>query len=145
MKIIISFIFIFLPLLSYSQSIEDQVTEIGNELMCPVCQGQSVAESNSGLAKDMRAIIKQKLEQGETKEQIIDYFISRYGDSILGAPPAKGMGYILWLLPFLSLCVGVFIIYRAISSFQKPAESSEILDNQNSEYLEKIEKELDEN
>lgn len=125
-----------------SQTLEDQVIEIGNELMCPVCQGQSVAESNSGLAIDMRSIIKEKLENGESKEEIISYFKTRYGDSILGAPPAKGVGYLLWLLPILSLSIGVFIIFKSIRSYKKPKEYSDKIEN-SSEYMEKLEQELE--
>lgn len=129
------------PLITFSQTLEDQVTEIGSELMCPVCQGQSVSESNSGLAQDMREIIRQKLENGESKEEIISYFTARYGDSILGAPPAKGIGYLLWLLPVLSLTVGLLIIYKSLNSFKKSGETKKGK-SQNPEYLKKLEDEL---
>ena len=143
-KLIIALIFVLMPAYTFSQTIEDQVTEIGNELLCPVCQGQSVAESNSGLARDMRKIIREKLEEGESKEQIITYFVSRYGDSILGAPPAKGIGIILWLLPVLSLTIGAFIIYKSITSFQKKGEENgESGSSNSSEYLTKLDEELD--
>lgn len=92
--------------LSYSQSIDDEAREISYLLMCPVCEGQSVAESNSELANDMRSVIRQKLEAGESKEQIINYFVNRYGESILGYPPVKGVNLLLWLLPALAVVLG---------------------------------------
>ena len=73
-----------------ADTIDDQVREISHLLMCPVCQGQTVEESNSDLAEDMRRIIRKRLEQGESKEEIIAYFVDRYGETILAAPPAKG-------------------------------------------------------
>lgn len=91
---------------SASESIDDQAREISYLLMCPVCQGQSVAESNSELAKDMRAIIREKLDAGESKEDIIKYFVNRYGDSILGYPPVKGVNLLLWILPALAVVLG---------------------------------------
>jgi cytochrome c-type biogenesis protein CcmH len=91
---------------SASESIDDQAREISYLLMCPVCQGQSVAESNSELAKDMRSIIREKLEAGESKEEIIKYFVNRYGDSILGYPPVKGVNLLLWILPALAVVLG---------------------------------------
>ena len=91
---------------STSESIDDQAREISYLLMCPVCQGQSVAESNSELAKDMRSIIREKLEAGESKEEIIKYFVNRYGESILGYPPVKGVNLLLWILPALAVVLG---------------------------------------
>lgn len=91
---------------SFSESIDDEAREISYLLMCPVCQGQSVAESNSELAKDMRSIIREKLEAGESKEEIINYFVNRYGDSILGYPPVKGVNLLLWILPALAVVLG---------------------------------------
>ncbi len=87
-------------------SLEDRVMEIADELMCPVCRGQSVAESNSELAVEMREIIRRKLTEGESKEEIIAYFVDRYGDSILGAPPPRGKNLLLWLLPGAAIVAG---------------------------------------
>ena len=145
-KLFFVYLFLFIPVLCLSQTIEDKVIEIGNELMCPVCQGQSVAESNSNLAQDMRSIIKNKLKNGESKEEIIYYFVSRYGDSILGAPPAKGINYLLWLLPIISLSIGAFIILKSIRSFKKPNEEATYSKSApNPEHLKKVERELEDN
>ena len=61
--------------------------------MCPVCEGQSVAESNAQLARDMRAVIKTKLLEGNTKEEIMDYFVSSYGETILASPASAFCPY----------------------------------------------------
>ena len=115
---------LFLPLVFLiafhvdADTLEDQVAEISGELMCPVCEGQSVAESNAQLARDMRAIIKTKLLEGNTKEEIIDYFISSYGETILASPPPRGFSVILWLLPILSVLIGAAIILRTIRAYR---------------------------
>lgn len=101
-----------------ADTLEDQIADISGELMCPVCEGQSVAESNAQLARDMRAIIKTKLLEGNTKEEIIDYFISSYGETILASPPPRGFSAILWLLPVLSVLIGAAIILRTIRSYR---------------------------
>lgn len=101
-----------------ADTLEDQIAEISGELMCPVCEGQSVAESNAQLARDMRAVIKTKLLEGKTKEEIIDYFISSYGETILASPPPRGFSFILWLLPVLSVIIGAAIILRTIHSYR---------------------------
>lgn len=110
-QVFILFTFIVLSTLisksvSFSESVDDEAREISYLLMCPVCQGQSVAESNSELAKDMRSIIREKLEAGESKEEIINYFVNRYGESILGYPPVKGVNLLLWILPALGVLFG---------------------------------------
>lgn len=101
-----------------ADTLEDQIAEISGELMCPVCEGQSVAESNAQLARDMRAIIKTKLLEGQSKEEIIDYFVSSYGETILASPPPRGFSVILWLLPVLSVLIGAAIILRTIYSYK---------------------------
>lgn len=101
-----------------ADTLEDQIAEISGELMCPVCEGQSVAESNAQLARDMRAVIKTKLLEGKSKEEIIDYFVSSYGETILASPPPRGFSVILWLLPVLSVLIGAAIILRTIYSYR---------------------------
>ncbi|MGH7900759.1 MAG: cytochrome c-type biogenesis protein [Thermodesulfobacteriota bacterium] len=130
-----------------SDTIDDEASEISYHLMCPVCQGQSVAESNSELAKDMRAIIRKKLEQGSTKEEILAYFVERYGESILGSPPAKGANWLLWILPafaILSGGIGIgFFLYRSKTNRlqPEPTKESELI-SPSSEYIEKLDREL---
>ena len=99
-------------------TLEDQIADISGELMCPVCEGQSVAESNAQLARDMRAVIKTKLLEGKSKEEIIDYFIASYGETILASPPPRGFSAILWLLPILSVLIGGAIILRTIYAYK---------------------------
>ncbi len=83
-----------------------QTFKIADQLQCPVCQGVTVAYSNSGLAQQMRSLIKKKLEQGENREQILQYFVDRYGESILTNPPKNGFTLLVWLLPVVGLLVG---------------------------------------
>ncbi len=133
---------------SLGDNIDDQVREISYLLMCPVCQGQTVEESNSQLAKDMRTIIRKKLEEGQSKEEIIAYFVDKYGETILGAPPAKGSNWILWLFPAFALVIGAFglgiFLYRSKGkeSGNVRENSKKALMNVENKYLEKIDQEL---
>lgn len=132
---------------SISENIDDQVSEISYLLMCPVCQGQSVAESNSDLAKDMRSIIRKKVQEGESQEEIISYFVNRYGDSILGSPPAKGVNWLLWLLPLFSLIfgglgMGLFIYRSRETRIRNKNLSDEKSIPNETEYFDKIDKDL---
>ena len=131
---------------SSEESIDDQVTSISNLLMCPVCQGQSVGESNSNLAHDMRDIVRKQLEQGKTKDEILAYFVSSYGESILASPPPKGINWLLWLLPGAGIIVGGIVITMFLFRAQKEDRSdiSNEIDSKeaNDEYLKRIDEEI---
>jgi len=79
------------------------VLEIARDLRCTVCQNQPVAESNADLAKDMRQIIREQLVAGKSREEIVDYFVARYGDYVLMKPPTERAGLLLWIAPPLLL------------------------------------------
>jgi cytochrome c-type biogenesis protein CcmH len=145
----IAFIFGLLISNSIADDIDKETREISYLLMCPVCEGQTVAESNSQLANQMRSIIREKLQEGKSKDEIIAYFVSRYGETILGAPPAKGVNWLLWTLPAVALVVGGVIIglflYKSKEEREKSQEESREPSTQSeSKYIEKLDKELKE-
>ncbi len=127
---------------SISNSTQNQVSEISKELMCPVCRGQTVAESNSDLANDFRNVIKNKLLEGKSKEEILDYFTSRYGDSVLASPPAKGFRLLIWLLPLVVLILGFILLSSFLMSKSKTIKTVSNSDNMNEKYLEEVDNEL---
>ncbi len=100
-------IFLLLCSPATAQTIADRTDAIAKQLMCPVCAGQSVAESNSDLARDMRRLIKKKIEEGQTDEDIILWFRGNYGDTILAKPPLRGFNLVIWLLPLAAVATGV--------------------------------------
>ena len=102
-------------------SVEDQVYAIAKELMCPVCAGQTVAESNSTLAVQMRQIIRERLQQGQTREEIIAYFVGQFGEHVLATPPRRGAGLLIWLALPAALCVGVVVLRRVV---RRPRDSA---------------------
>jgi len=85
--------------------LERQMLDIAKDLRCAVCQNQPVSESNADLARDMRLIIREQLEAGKSREEIIDYFVARYGDYVLLKPPYRGPGFPLWVVPVVLLLV----------------------------------------
>jgi cytochrome c-type biogenesis protein CcmH len=95
--------------------LERQVLDIGKDLRCAVCQNQPISESNADLAKDMRNIIREQLQAGKSREEIVNYFVERYGDYVLMNPPVRGPGTVVWLAPVaLLLVVGIsgFVFLR---------------------------------
>lgn len=95
-------------------TLHDQVQSIADELMCPVCAGQTVAESGVQLAEQMRAIIRERLQQGQTREQIIAYFVAQFGEGVLAAPPRRGIGLALWLSLPLALGLGLLVLVTLV-------------------------------
>lgn len=94
---------------SSAASLDDRVYAISRQLMCPVCEGQTVAESDSALAREMKAVIRQKLLAGETPDQIVRYFVGQFGDGVLAEPRPGGVSLILYAGPPLALVAGVII------------------------------------
>ncbi len=99
---------------AWAQSLDDRVYAVARQLMCPVCAGQTVAESDSTVAREMRAIIRQKLLAGETPDQILRYFAGQFGEPVLAEPPRRGVSLVLYLGPPAALIVGLAIAAAAI-------------------------------
>jgi cytochrome c-type biogenesis protein CcmH len=85
---------------------EKQATALMATIRCIVCQGQAVIDSDAELAGDMRALIRTRIEAGETPEQIKTWLIERYGNYITYAPPLEPITWPLWIAPLLLLGVG---------------------------------------
>ena len=105
--------------------LERRTLDIAKDLRCAVCQNQPVAESNSDLARDMRAIIREQLQAGKTREEIIAYFVARYGDFVLLKPPYQDAGAVLWIAPLALLVVAgasafVFLRRRLRAALPEP-------------------------
>ncbi len=88
---------------------EDRYEKLLHELRCLVCQNQTVAESASGLANDLRVEVKEMLERGASDEEILTFMSDRYGDFVLYKPPVEARTYFLWAGPFILLVGGIFI------------------------------------
>ena len=124
-------------------SLEEQVREIAAELRCPVCQGLSVADSPAGMANQMRDLIRERLEAGESPEAVKAYFVERYGEWILLAPKKEGLNLLVWLFPFLGLAggaVGLMVILRRWK--QRPSTAPASVDSVDLAYLEKVRREM---
>jgi cytochrome c-type biogenesis protein CcmH len=95
--------------------LDTQTREIAKTLRCAVCQSESVWESNAELARQMRQLIRERLAQGESPEEIRAYFLSRYGDYILMEPRKTGLNWVLWAGPFILLGIGAVLLYRTVT------------------------------
>ncbi|AJJ12112.1 cytochrome C biogenesis family protein [Yersinia rohdei] len=104
---------------------EQQYRELTEQLRCPKCQNNSIADSNAIIAADMRGKVYELQQQGKSKQQIIDYMVARYGNFVTYEPPVTAATLILWVGPALFVVVGgVIVVLRARRRVVKDAPLS---------------------
>ncbi|WP_421148964.1 cytochrome c-type biogenesis protein [Aeromonas dhakensis] len=101
---------------------EQTFRELTKELRCPKCQNQDIADSNAGLAKDLRDKTYQMVREGKEKQEVVDYMVARYGNFILYNPPLMASTLILWLGPLLVIVVGIVLV--VVRSRRRPAAAT---------------------
>jgi cytochrome c-type biogenesis protein CcmH len=125
MKTIITFLFLFLTAVhsafaadaapaSADPELEKRVNAVSEELRCLVCQNQTLADSHADLAVDLKNQVREKLRQGMTEREIVDYMVSRYGDFVLYRPPVKATTLLLWFGPALLLFAGLTALFMRL-------------------------------
>jgi cytochrome c-type biogenesis protein CcmH len=96
-------------------ALEERARIISKDIRCVVCQNQSIDGSDSGIAKKMRVLVRERLVKGDTNDQVIEYLVSRYGDFVLLMPPLKEKTIILWFGPVAMVLfglIGIIFYYR---------------------------------
>lgn len=93
-----------------SQDPEARAYNLAVSLKCPICAGESLAGSQTDLAKDLRTRIDEEIAAGRTDQEIIDSFVAAYGEQVLLDPPSTGWGVVLWAVPLAVLAAGVIAI-----------------------------------
>ncbi len=88
--------------------------ELARSLRCPQCQNQNLVESNSPIARDLRLIVFQKINQGETEQEVVNFMTARYGEFVLYKPAFNPATALLWLAPALVLLLFIFFSVRRI-------------------------------
>lgn len=112
----IAWLFVLLPAFACGQDSpnEERARHLAEHFRCVVCQNQSLADSNASLAADLRARIREQVEQGASDEEIQAYMVRRYGDFVLYRPPVKPVTWALWFGPFAVLTAGAIVMARFI-------------------------------
>ena len=105
------------------------VNVVASQLRCVVCQSLSVADSPSEMAAQMRHLVRERLAAGETPDQVVRYFVEKYGDWILLAPPRRGFTLLVWLLPPVAVLLGLAVAVRRVRAWtRRPAPIAEPVD-----------------
>jgi cytochrome c-type biogenesis protein CcmH len=125
---------------------DDEVNEVARELFCPVCESTPLDVCATQACADWREVIRTKLSEGQSAEEIKEYFATQYGDRALAEPPRRGFNIMVWLLPILAVAVGLVFFARYMTSLRQPAArpatpAAEGPARQD-EYLDRLEREL---
>ena len=98
-------------------SVAARVDHIGSQLRCPVCEGETVADSSAPVARDIRNLVQQRVVAGHSDQQIIAYVVHQYPGTLLN-PPATGVGLIVWALPVMVFVVAVAALAFAFARWR---------------------------
>lgn len=104
-------------------ALEQRMAALTSELRCLVCQNQTIADSNAGLAVDLKNEVREKMKQGMSDREIIDFMVTRYGDFVLYRPPFKATTLFLWLGPLLLLAAGLLTLLFRLKRRRGAAET----------------------
>ena len=106
---IISFLILISCIIPTEQTKDDLYIKLEKEIMCPVCDGQTLDQSQSLIAEDMKNSIKEKIAEGYNEEEIKNYFVDRYGENVVAYPSTTGFNLLAYLVPILGLILSILI------------------------------------
>ena len=109
--------------------------ELTKLLRCPKCQNQNIADSNAELAKDLRNKTYELVKQGQTKDQVVDYMVARFGNFVRYDPPVTPATIFLWLGPLLFIIFGLLVLFKQI---KKQRSKTTHLDDQEQQKLQAL-------
>ena len=98
---------------------DQRAYSLDRELMCPVCDGQTIDQSHAQIAEDMKQIVREKIAEGESNQEIRDYFVARYGEVVLASPDASGFNLIVWVMPAVIAGGGALAVLWVLKNMRK--------------------------
>lgn len=98
---------------------DDEVNQIAKQLYCPVCENVPLDECMTEACQQWRDLIRQQLADGWTEGEIKDYFVTQYGEKVLGEPPRQGLNWVLYLFPPFLILVAVLLLLKKFRSPQR--------------------------
>jgi cytochrome c-type biogenesis protein CcmH len=127
---------------------DDEVNDIAKDIYCPVCENTPLDVCPTQVCSQWRELIREQLSMGWSGSQIRQYFVDQYGDRVLSTPPARGLNWLVYILPPLAILAGAFILVRTIRNWKKPPlvdtgiETADGDFEEGDEYVARLEQEL---
>ena len=125
---------------------EEEAQRIDGMLMCPVCPAETIGQAQVEISRQMRRLVREKLSQGASRQEILGFFQDRYGTNILAAPPKSGVNLIAWVVPVLgmlaALVAGLLVIRSMVRKGVGEAVNETAMDEDLAPYLEMIDRDL---
>ena len=117
--LVLAFVMVGSVLAQDPEPSDDEVNTIAKQLYCPVCENIPLDVCPTQACEQWRATIRDKLALGWSEEQIMQYFADQYGDRVLAAPPARGLNWIVYILPPAVILLGALFLFQALRSWTK--------------------------
>ncbi len=153
--LLLTLLLVVLPAAVYGQDpiTDDEVNEIAKDVYCPVCESTPLDVCPTQACADWRELIRVQLSEGQSRDEILDYFARQYGDGVLANPPRRGISLImLWILPVLGVLLGLVLFSRVLRGLRTAAPDpatppiarpkASTGDPEIDEYIARIEKEV---
>ncbi len=137
--------FLVLSCASESRSLEERAQSLDRRLMCPVCPAETIDQTQAELGVQMRALVRQKLQAGESEQEILDFFVEKYGKSVLAEPPQEGFNLVVWVVPPVALAGGLALFWmatRQVGQRRRPERDIEVQAEGLARYLEQVDQEF---
>ena len=100
-------------------ALDQRAARIDEHIMCPICHGQTISQSNSDIAGTMRQMVRERLLAGDTDAQIYAFMANAFGDDILASPPTHGAGLLAWVIPPMAVLLGAIVIVFTIRRLRR--------------------------
>ena len=124
--------------------VDKKAREIEDNLIAPCCWTQPVSEHYSEVAEKIRKEVHAMVAAGKSRDEILDYFVAQYGERILAAPRAKGFNGLVYILPWLALVLGAWLLIILLKKLRAPVPASTPAPLPDSRYTSAVEKEMKE-
>jgi cytochrome c-type biogenesis protein CcmH len=100
--------------------LDRRVRNVAQRLRCPVCQGESIQESPAELAAQMKGVVREQLAAGKSEQDVLNYFLAKYGDWILLEPRAEGINLLVYWIPVIFMLIGGAVLFMTVKKWIKP-------------------------
>jgi len=127
--VVLALLISLIPISTFAQGsdpTDDDVNEVARQLYCPVCENIPLDTCGTTACEQWRGIIRDKLAEGWTADEIKTYFVNQYGDRVLAEPPRQGFNWVVYLVPIVIFVGGGYLFYRGFQQWRSPEQEKNV-------------------